>query len=41
MLKKAQAQESSDKDMPVVKRVKHTYALWHEHLRKFGSSEGE
>ena len=39
MLKKAQSQESSDKDMPVVKRVKHT--LWHEHLRKFGSSEGE
>ena len=30
MLKKAQTQESSDKDMPVVKRVKHT--LWHESL---------
>ena len=39
MLMKAQSQESSDKDMPVVTRVKHT--LWHEHLRKFGSSESE
>ena len=38
MVKKATTEENKD-DMPVVKRSKHT--VWHEHLKRFGSTEGE
>ena len=38
MVKKVRDGKQSDSCLPIAKRTKHTQ--WHEHLKKFASTEG-